>query len=93
MNTDSSTQIIPRLIKQLFVLATLSALSVSAQTFKIGMTTDMSSAYSDLTGKGSAVAVQMAIDDFGGSVLGKKIELLVADHQMKPSGMTKMTYQ
>jgi len=57
----------------------------SGSTFKIGMTTDMSSAYSDITGKGSAVAVQMAIDDFGGTVLGKKIELLVADHQMKPS--------
>jgi branched-chain amino acid transport system substrate-binding protein len=85
MNKVFSTKIIPQLIKQLFVVATLSALSVSAQTFKIGMTTDMSSAYSDLTGKGSAVAVQMAIDDFGGSVLGKKIELLVADHQMKPS--------
>ena len=57
----------------------------SGAPFRIGMTTDMSSAYSDITGKGSAVAVQMAIDDFGGSVLGRKIELLVADHQMKPS--------
>jgi len=62
--------------------------SASAQgnaPFKIGMATDMSSAYSDITGKGSAIAVQMAIDDFGGNVLGRKIELLVADHQMKPS--------
>ena len=62
--------------------------AASAQTgapFRIGMTTDMSSAYSDITGKGSAIAVQMAIDDFGGSVLGRKIELLIADHQMKPS--------
>ena len=59
--------------------------SAQGAPFRIGMTTDMSSAYSDITGKGSAVAVQMAIDDFGGSVLGRKIELLVADHQMKPS--------
>lgn len=61
------------------------ALAQGTAPFRIGMTTDMSSAYSDITGKGSAVAVQMAIDDFGGSVLGRKIELLVADHQMKPS--------
>ena len=61
------------------------ALAQSPAPFRIGMTTDMSSAYSDITGKGSAIAVQMAIDDFGGSVLGRKIELLVADHQMKPS--------
>ncbi|MES2538053.1 MAG: ABC transporter substrate-binding protein [Pseudomonadota bacterium] len=61
------------------------AFAQAGGNFKIGMTTDMSSAYSDITGKGSAIATQMAIDDFGGSVLGKKIELLVADHQMKPS--------
>jgi hypothetical protein len=42
------------------MLATF-AMAQSGSTFKIGMTTDMSSAYSDITGKGSAVAVQMAI--------------------------------
>lgn len=55
----------------------------SSQVFKIGMVTDMSSAYSDLSGKLSVAAAQMAIDDFGGSVLGRKIELLTADHQLK----------
>ena len=74
----------PTVLAGAFMLAT-SAMAQSGSTFKIGMTTDMSSAYSDITGKGSAIAVQMAIDDFGGTVLGKKIELLVADHQMKPS--------
>jgi branched-chain amino acid transport system substrate-binding protein len=53
--------------------------------FKIGLATDMTSAYTDLSGKGSVGAAQMAIEDFGGSVLGRKIELLSADHQMKPS--------
>ena len=43
----------------------------------------MSGVYADVTGKGSATAAQMAIDDFGGTVLGKKIDLLVADHQNK----------
>ena len=64
----------------------------SGGTLKLGVTTDMSSAYADLSGKGSVVAVQMAIDDFGGTVLGKKIEVISADHQMKPSvGSTLVT--
>ena len=50
---------------------------------KIGVLTDMSGLYSDIGGQGSVVAAQMAIDDFGGKVLGKKIELVSADHQNK----------
>ena len=50
---------------------------------KIGFVTDMSSLYADIEGKGGATAIQMAIDDFGGKVLGKPIELLTADHQNK----------
>src|SRR6478735_9698521 len=50
---------------------------------KIGFVTDMSSLYSDVEGKGGATAIQMAIDDFGGKVLGQPIELLTADHQNK----------
>ena len=51
---------------------------------KIGFITDMSSLYADVEGKNGALAIQMAIDDFGGKVLGKPIELLSADHQNKP---------
>lgn len=50
---------------------------------KLGVLTDMSSLYADNGGPGSVVAAQMAIDDFGGSVLGRKIELIAADHQNK----------
>ncbi len=50
---------------------------------KIGYISDMSSLYADLEGKGGATAIQMAIDDFGGKVLGKPIELLTVDHQNK----------
>lgn len=50
---------------------------------KIGFITDMSSLYADVDGKNGALAIQMAIDDFGGQVLGKPIELLAADHQNK----------
>lgn len=51
---------------------------------KIGFITDMSSLYADIEGKNGAVAIQMAIDDFGGKVLGQPIELMTADHQNKP---------
>ena len=50
---------------------------------KIGFITDMSSLYADIEGKNGAVAIQMAIDDFGGKALGQPIELISADHQNK----------
>ncbi len=63
---------------------TLGAGAVHAQDkVKIGFVTDMSSLYADVEGKNGATAIQMAIDDFGGKVLGKPIELLTADHQNK----------
>jgi branched-chain amino acid transport system substrate-binding protein len=69
--------------------ALLAALSpaqaqVSDDVVKIGVLTDMSSLYSDINGPGAVVATQMAIDDMGGNVLGKKIELVSADVQNKP---------
>ena len=56
-----------------------------AQTapLKIGVLTDMSSLYADNGGPGSVVAAQMAVDDFGGTVLGRKIEIISGDHQNK----------
>ena len=56
-----------------------------AQTgpLKLGVLTDMSSLYADNGGPGSVVAAQMAIEDFGGTVLGRKIELVSGDHQNK----------
>jgi len=56
----------------------------SNEAVKLGVLTDMSSLYSDINGQGAVIATQMAIDDFGGSVLGKKIELISADVQNKP---------
>jgi len=62
----------------------LAAMQAQAQDkVKIGFITDMSSLYADVEGKNGALAIQMAIDDFGGKVLGKPIELLSADHQNK----------
>jgi len=62
----------------------LFSMQVQAQEkIKIGFITDMSSLYADVEGKNGALAIQMAIDDFGGKVLGKPIELITADHQNK----------
>ena len=64
--------------------AGLAASAAHAQDkVKIGFITDMSSLYADVDGKNGALAIQMAIDDFGGKVLGKPIELISADHQNK----------
>jgi len=57
--------------------------AISDDEVKIGLILDMSGQYSDLTGRGTVTAAQMAIDDFGGKVLDRKIELVVADHQNK----------
>src|ERR1700730_15325654 len=51
---------------------------------KIGVLTDMTSIYSEHAGRGSVEAARMAIEDFGGSVLGKPIELVFADHRNDP---------
>ncbi len=63
--------------------ATLASAAVSDGVVKVGVLNDMSGTYADLAGPGSVVAAQMAIDDFGGKVLGMPIELISADHQNK----------
>ncbi len=56
----------------------------SAESVKIGILNDQSGVYADYGGKWSVEAAKMAIEDFGGSALGQKIELVSADHQNKP---------
>jgi branched-chain amino acid transport system substrate-binding protein len=60
------------------------AAQISDDVVKLGVLTDLSGPASDATGQGSVLAAQMAIADFGGSVAGKKIELVSANHQLKP---------
>ena len=43
----------------------------------------MSGPYADITGQGSVTAARMAVEDFGGKVLGRPIEIVFADHQNK----------
>ncbi|MDP2372803.1 ABC transporter substrate-binding protein [Reyranella sp.] len=59
------------------------AAQLTDNTVKIGVATDMSSLYSDINGPGAVIAVQMAIEDFGGSVLGQKVEMVSSDIQNK----------
>lgn len=60
-----------------------SAAEVSGDVVKIGVLTDMAGVYSDISGQGSVTAAQMAVEDFGGTVLDKPIEIISADHQNK----------
>jgi len=56
---------------------------ISDDVVRIGVLTDMTGYYSDLSGPGSALAAKMAAEDFGGKVAGKPIEVIAADHQLK----------
>ncbi|MEO9103101.1 MAG: ABC transporter substrate-binding protein [Burkholderiales bacterium] len=56
---------------------------ISDDVVKIGLILDMSGLYADITGAGSVEAARMAIADFGGTVLGKPIEMVYIDHQNK----------
>ncbi len=70
-----------------FGTTSLTGVPASAQYadggIKIGILTDMSGGYSDLAGRGSVTAAQLAVEDFGRTINGRKIELIFADHQNK----------
>ncbi len=75
--------------------STCASAQISDDTVKIGVLTDMSGPASTPTGQGSVTAAQMAVDDFGGKVLGKPISVIVGDHQLKPdigSGIARRWY-
>jgi branched-chain amino acid transport system substrate-binding protein len=56
----------------------------SSKPVKMGMLSDMSGPYRDVGGPGNKASVELAVQDFGGSVLGRPIEILQADDQNKP---------
>jgi branched-chain amino acid transport system substrate-binding protein len=56
---------------------------ISDDVVKIGVLNDQTGLYADLGGPGSVVAARMAVEDFGGTVLGKPIEVISGDHQNK----------
>ncbi|WP_418921633.1 ABC transporter substrate-binding protein [Delftia tsuruhatensis] len=64
-------------------MVTASGQPAGEAPLKIGVLTDMSSLFADIGGQGSVTALRMAVEDFGGQVLGKPIEVVSADHQNK----------
>jgi len=56
---------------------------LSDDVLRIGVLTDLSGVYADISGRGAVEAVKMAVEDFGGSMFGKPIEVVSADHQNK----------
>src|SRR5271155_3738423 len=56
---------------------------ISDGVVKIGVLNDQTGLYADLGGPGSVEAARMAVEDFGGTVLGKPIEIVIGDHQNK----------
>jgi branched-chain amino acid transport system substrate-binding protein len=68
---------------------------ISDDVVKIGVLTDMNGPSSTADGQGSVIAAQMAVDDFGGRVLGKPVSVIVGDHQIKPdigAGLARRWY-
>jgi len=63
--------------------APVQAAGISNGVVRLGVLTDMSGTYSDLSGPGATEAAKMAVEDFGATVLGKPIEVVSADHQNK----------
>src|SRR5262249_60957020 len=64
-------------------MSATAALAQSKPPLKLGGILDMSGLYADITGPGSEAAAKMAVEDFGGTVLGRKIEILASDHLNK----------
>src|SRR4051794_31706189 len=64
-------------------VAASGAIAQSKPPLKLGGILDMSGLYADITGPGSETAAKMAAEDFGGEVLGRKIEIVAADHLNK----------
>ncbi|WP_016832719.1 ABC transporter substrate-binding protein [Herbaspirillum lusitanum] len=68
----------------LMAMAMNGVMAQAAKPLRIGVMTDLSGQFSHEAGQGAVTAVKMAVQDFGGSVLGRPIEVLVNDHQNKP---------
>ncbi|OKO81944.1 ABC transporter permease [Bradyrhizobium sp. AS23.2] len=78
-------------MRKIIAIAALALSAVAPGAFaadndpiRIGVLNDSSGLYADLSGEGSAVAARMAVEEFGGELLGRKVEVIHADHQNKP---------
>jgi len=66
---------------------------LSGDVVKIGVLSDMSGLYADYGGPGAVAAARLAVQDFGGRIFGRNIEVVNADHQNKPDIAKNITQQ
>lgn len=83
MNVNRSVFLAGLLSGSLLAPVAAQAQAMSDGVIKIGVINDQSGSLADLSGVGSVIAAQLAIDEFGGAVNGVKVELVSADHQNK----------
>src|SRR5438445_8841798 len=87
MRRENGEVFVKKILSGIFACAVaMSATSALAQTkppLKLGGILDMSGLYADITGVGSETAARMAVEDFGGEVLGRKVEIVAADRLNK----------
>ena len=67
-------------LRYLPIVAGVAAAGAQQGALRVGIITDMSGQYKDGNGPGSVIAAQMAADEIGGIVAGRKIEIISADH-------------
>src|SRR4029434_7116231 len=67
------------IVAAVLAMSATAALAQSKPPLKLGDIIDMSGLYADITGPGSEMAAKMAVEDFGGEVLGRKVEILAGD--------------
>src|SRR5882762_144845 len=79
----SMNRVFSGVFASVLALAATAAVAQSKPPLKLGGILDMSGLYADITGPGSEMAAKMAAEDFGGEVLGRKIEIIAADHLNK----------
>jgi len=75
------------------VMGTAQQGRLSGDVVKIGVLTDMSGLYADYGGPGAVAAARLAVQDFGGRMFGRPIEVVNADHQNKPDIAKNVTQQ
>jgi branched-chain amino acid transport system substrate-binding protein len=83
LEEDQVNKIFAGVFASAIVLAAATASAQDKPPLKLGAILDMSGLYADITGVGSETAAKMAAEDFGGEVLGRKIEIIAADHLNK----------
>ena len=80
---NSMKRAVTGIVSAILAMSATAAFAQSKPPIKLGGILDMSSLYADITGPGSETAAKMAVEDFGGEVLGRKVEIVAADHQNK----------